>query len=136
MTPSPLRIVVWQAVFGCVLALLWGFFRDANAAWSALAGGAICVVPSGLFALRLACASSKQEGYATAFLAGEGIKILSSVALFAVVAMLYRSADWLALMVTYIAVLQVYVVGLATRMGPADSDSDGVRNGGTQQASK
>lgn len=130
MTPSPLRIVVWQAGLSCVLALLWGVFRDANAAWSALAGGAVCVVPGGLFALRLARASSQQEGYAGAFLAGEGIKVLSSVTLFAVVAMLYRSADWLALMVTYIAVLQVYVVGLATRIGPADSD--GVRTGGTQ----
>ena len=119
MTPSPLRIVLWQAVLGCVLALLWGVFRDANAAWSALAGGAVCVVPGGLFALRLARASSKQDGYAAAFMAGEGIKILSSVALFALTAMLYRSADWLALMVTYIVVLQVYVVGLAVQVVPA-----------------
>ena len=128
MTPSPLRIVFWQAVLGCVLALLWGFFRDANAAWSALVGGAVCVVPGGLFALRLAHASSRQEGYEAAFFAGEGIKILSSVILFAVTAMLYRSADWLALMVTYIVVLQGYVAGLAVRMVPAGSS--GVGTGG------
>ena len=48
--------------------------------------------------------------------------------------MLYRSADWLALMVTYIVVLQVYVVGLAVQVVPTvePAGSSAVRTGRMQ----
>jgi ATP synthase protein I len=113
MMASPIRVVVWQAVASVVLAIAWAMLRDVNAGWSALAGGAVCFVPSGWFALRLMRASAKQDGYVFAFFAGEGIKVLLSVAMFGLVAISYRDADWLALMVSYIVVLQVYVFGLA-----------------------
>ena len=117
MSASPMRVVGWQvaATFGA--ALLWALLRSSNAGWSALAGGAVCFVPGGLFALRLKRASARQDGYVFAFFVGEGIKVLLSIVLFAAVAMFYRSADWLAFMLTYIAVLQVYVFGLAVAGG-------------------
>jgi F0F1-type ATP synthase assembly protein I len=46
-----------------------------------------------------------------AFFLGEGIKVLLSVALFGLIAAVYPDADWLALLTTFIAVLQVYVFG-------------------------
>jgi ATP synthase protein I len=106
-----LRIVAWQAGLSLLLAAGW-WIRDANAAVSALAGGAICFLPAGLFALRLKRAQHRQDGYVFAFFAGEAIKILLSIALFVGAAVFYKGADWLALLVTYIVVLQVYVFGL------------------------
>ena len=112
LIPAPYRVVGWQVAVAVFLALLWAVFKDANAAASALAGGAICFVPSGLFALRLVRAQSRQDGYVFAFFVGEGIKVLLSIVLFGAVALWFTGADWLALIVTYIAVLQVYVFGL------------------------
>ena len=117
MRALPVRIVVGQVAATLVLALIWALWRDANAGWSALAGGAVCFVPAGWFAHRLSRASANQDGYVFAFFVGEGIKVLLSIALFAVVAVTYRGADWLALIVTYIVVLQVYVFGLAAAGG-------------------
>lgn len=98
-------------VAGTACAGLWGAFGGGNAAYSAILGAAVCVVPGALFALRLARAKARQDGYVFAFFAGEGIKVLLSIALFAVVAVFHPGADWLALLTTYIAVLQVYVFG-------------------------
>jgi len=112
MRSAPFRVVGWQVTVAVLLALAWGIFKDANSAASALAGGAVCFVPSGLFALRLARAQSRQDGYVFAFFVGEAIKVLLSIALFAGVAVFYKGADWLALIVTFVAVLQVYVFGL------------------------
>ena len=111
-TAAPLRVVAWQAGISLLLAVAWGVLAGANSAASALAGGAICFLPSGLFALRLMRAQNRQDGYVFAFFAGEAIKVLLSIALFASVAVFYKGADWLALIVTFIAVLQVYVFGL------------------------
>jgi len=112
MNTALLRVVAWQAGLSVLLAAGWGLLRGGHGAVSAFIGGAICFLPSGLFALRLLLAQSRQDGYVFAFFAGEAIKILLSIALFAGVAVYYKNADWLALIVTYIAVLQVYVFGL------------------------
>ena len=94
-----------------LLAVVWGALRGSVGAVSALAGGAVCFVPAGLFAMRLTRAQSRQDGYVFAFFVGEGIKVLLSIALFGAVALWLPGADWLALIVTYIVVLQVYVFG-------------------------
>jgi len=111
MNAALVRVVAWQVGITLLLAAAW-LLRDANSAVSALAGGAICFLPAGLFALRLNRAQNRQDGYVFAFFTGEAIKILLSIALFASVAVFYPGADWLALLVTYIVVLQVYVFGL------------------------
>ena len=117
-TFAPLKVVKIQLVAASVLALLWWFFKSGDAgvsaAVSAFAGGAICFVPAGLFAWRLRTAAIKQqhEGYIVAFLLGEALKVFLSIALFALVALKWSTANWLALISSYIVVLQVYVFGL------------------------
>lgn len=107
---TPLKIVGLQGVASLVVAALWGL-KGGNAAFSALLGGLVCVVPGALFALRLSGAAARQDGYAFAFFAGEAIKVLLSIALFVLVAVGYPETDWLALLTSFIGVLQVYVFG-------------------------
>lgn len=109
---TPLKIVGLQALAGVAAAGLWWGFKGGAAAFSALLGGIVCVVPGALFALRLGGAAVQQDGYAFAFFAGEAIKVLLSIVLFAAVAIGYPDADWLALLTSFIGVLQVYVFGL------------------------
>lgn len=111
---APLKVVKLQLLAAAVLALLWFCFKSANAGVSSFAGGAICFVPAGLFAwrLRVAAVKKQHEGYIVAFLFGEALKVFLSVALFALVAVRWNTVDWLALIISYIAVLQVYVFGL------------------------
>lgn len=111
MTWTPFIVVALQVAAGAACAGLWGVFAGGRAAYSALLGAAVCVVPGALFALRLARAKAQQDGYVFAFFAGEGIKVLLTIALFAAVAVFHPDADWLALLTTFIAVLQVYVFG-------------------------
>ena len=117
VTWTPLKIVGLQAVTGLVCAGLWWVFKGGLAAASAILGAGVSFVPGALFALRLARAGSRQDGYVFAFFLGEGIKVLLSVALFGLIAAVYPGADWLALLTSFITVLQVYVFGflLTTR---------------------
>ena len=109
---TPLKIVGLQVIAGVALAGMWWAFKGVAAAMSAILGAAVCFVPGALFALRLARAGVRQDGYVFAFFLGEGIKVLLSVALFGLIAAGVPDADWLALLTTFIAVLQVYVFGL------------------------
>jgi len=109
---TPLKIVGLQVIAGVALAGMWWTFKGVPAATSAILGAAVCFVPGAFFALRLARAGARQDGYVFAFFLGEGIKVLLSVVLFGLVAVGYPDADWLALLTTFIAVLQVYVFGL------------------------
>ena len=62
--------------------------------------------------MRLARAGAAQDVYVFAFFLGEGIKVLLTLVMFVLVAVVLPDADWLALLTTYIAVLQVYLFGL------------------------
>ena len=55
--------------------------------WSALFGGTVCVVPSGFFALRLWM--SRRQPTVGGLVAGEAIKVFSTVALFVLVVVLF-----------------------------------------------
>jgi ATP synthase protein I len=112
VTWTPLKIVGLQVIASILCAGLWWGLRGGSAAWSAFLGGAVSFIPGALFALRLARARAVQDGLVFAFFLGEGIKVLLSVALFGLVAATHPGADWLALLTTFIAVLQVYVFGL------------------------
>jgi len=109
---TPLKIVGLQVIASLTCAGLWWGIRGHDAAIAAIFGGAVCFVPGAWFALRLARAGSAQDAYVFAFFLGEGIKVLLSVLMFVLVAVLLPDADWLALLTTYIAVLQVYLFGL------------------------
>ena len=112
MNWTPLKIVGLQAAAGAAAAGIWWVLGGSAAAYSAMLGALVCVIPGALFALRLAGAAVRQDNYAFAFFAGEAIKVLLSIALFAAVAIGYPGADWLALLTSFIGVLQVYVFGL------------------------
>jgi ATP synthase protein I len=106
-----LRIVSLQliatAVTGVVAALLGG----RAAMFSAVLGGLCCVVPNGLFALRL-FSSARRAGAANpmSFFIGEFIKIASTVAFLGAVVWLYHDLNWLALLCGFIVALKSYII--------------------------
>jgi ATP synthase protein I len=106
-----LRIVLLQltttAIAGAIAAMLGG----KHAMFSALLGGLCCVVPNGLFALRL-FADAKKPGTANpmTFFIGEFIKIALTLALLGAVAWLYRDLNWLALIAAFIVALKSYIL--------------------------
>jgi ATP synthase protein I len=82
---------------------------------SALLGGAACVVPNGLFALKLAASARRQgtkETGPAVFLVGEFVKVASTVALLALVVATYPKLNWLAMIVGIIVVLKSYLLAL------------------------
>lgn len=79
--------------------------------FSALLGGLCCVVPNGLFALRLATSMRKPGGAnPMTFIIGEFIKIALTIALLGAVALLYRDVNWLALIAAFIVALKSYII--------------------------
>jgi ATP synthase protein I len=99
-----LATTVFAGLVGCLLGGEHAFF-------SALLGGLCCVVPNGLFALRL-FASAQRVGGANpmSFFVGEFIKIALTVALLGAVAWLYRELNWLALIAGFIVALKSYIL--------------------------
>jgi len=92
---------------------VWGALRGENAGVSALAGGAISIIPSALFAWRLHSAGRKGViAFGMTFFLGELGKLALSAVLFAAVIVWYRDADLLALVVSYIVTLHAYLLAL------------------------
>lgn len=110
------RVVLLQGIAALLVTLVaWALGGEA-AAWSALAGGAACVVPNGLFALRLAAAARRPQGASAAtFFVGEFVKVASTVALLALVVWAYRDLVWLAMIVAVIVTLKSYFIALIWR---------------------
>jgi ATP synthase protein I len=106
-----LRVVLLQFSATAIVALIAGFFGGMPALVSALLGGLCCVVPNGLFALRL-FANTQKAGAANpmSFFIGEFIKIALTVALLGAVAWLYHDLNWLALIAAFIVALKSYII--------------------------
>lgn len=96
------------AILVAVIAALLG---GKHAMFSALLGGMCCVLPNGLFALRL-FANAKKLGDANpmSFFIGEMIKIALTVALLGAAAWLYRDLNWLALIAGFVVALKSYLI--------------------------
>jgi ATP synthase protein I len=110
------RIVGLQIVATLAVAILAWLMGGSLAALSALLGGAACVVPNALFALRLTMSARRAQGAGVAeFFVGEFIKIGSTVALLALIAWLWKDVVWLALIVAVIAALKGYLIALFIR---------------------
>lgn len=110
------RIVLLQILTTAVVSLLSGLIGGTSAAVSALLGGAACFVPNGLFALKLAAASRRPQGTdAAVFLIGECVKVVSTVALLALIVATYKNLVWLAMLASIIAVLKSYMLSLLIR---------------------
>jgi ATP synthase protein I len=88
-------IVGLQAALIALAALVMGVFRDTPAAWSTLAGGAACWVPSALFAWRLSLALRyRPEHVATVFFIGEFAKMLLTVLILFAMARVVHTIFW------------------------------------------
>ena len=106
-----LRLVLLQLMTTVVASLIAGLIGGMPALFSALLGGLCCVVPNGLFALRLLANAQKGEGAnPMSFFIGEFIKIVLTVALLGAAAWLYRDLNWLALIAGFIVALKSYIL--------------------------
>jgi ATP synthase protein I len=106
-----LRVVLLQILTTIITGLLAGLIGGWHALLSALLGGLCCVVPNGLFALRL-FVSARKPGAVNpmTFFIGEFIKIALTVALLGAVVWLYRDLNWLALLAAFIVALKSYII--------------------------
>lgn len=110
------RLVALQVLATFAVALIAWPIGGAAAALSALAGGAACFLPNGLFALRLALSARSPRGPSVAtFFVGEFVKLGSTVALLAAVAWAWPNVVWLALIAAVIAALKSYLIALIWR---------------------
>lgn len=108
-----LRMILLQLIATVVAACTAGLLGGVSALWSALLGGVCCVVPNGLFALRLFTSARKPGGAnPMTFFFGEMIKIATTLALMGAVVWLYRDVNWLAFVLSFIVVLKSYLITL------------------------
>jgi ATP synthase protein I len=110
---TPLKVVVAQMVLSLVVTLVWWLFdRQGPVALSALLGGAICWIPSCLFALGL---KSVKRPTLMTLIGGAAIKTGITVALFIALAWTYHDVRWIPLLVTYLVALKTYWVAMAVK---------------------
>ena len=106
-----LRVVFLQFVATLIVGVIAGALGGIPAFFSAILGGLCCVVPNGLFALRLFSAAQKPGGAdANTFFIGEFVKIALTVALLGATAWLYRDLNWLALLAAFIVAAKSYII--------------------------
>ena len=88
-----------------IAAAIWGF----GAGGWALAGGAVCVLPSALFAFKLSRAALRSgQAFGVAFAVGELIKVLLVAVLFALAYSRFGGVHAAALLIGFIAAIQGY----------------------------
>lgn len=106
-----LRLVLTQLATTLATALVAAMIGGGHAGISALFGGLCCVVPNGLFALRLYLGALRPETLSPlTFFVGEFAKIAMTVALLALVVWWYRDLNWLALIAAFIVALKSYII--------------------------
>ncbi len=106
-----LQLILVQLSATVVASAIAGWFFGLPALFSCLLGGLCCVIPNGLFALRL-FATAQKVGAASpfSFFIGEFVKIISTIALLGAVAWLYRDLNWPALLAGFVVALKSYVI--------------------------
>lgn len=106
-----LPVVLTQFATTVIASLIAGFIAGMPALYSALLGGLCCVVPNGLFALRLFSAAQKSKSVSpTTFFVGEFIKIALTLALLGAVVWLYRDLNMWAMIAAFIVALKSYII--------------------------
>ena len=106
-----LRVVLLQVLMTVIAGLVAGLIGGKHALISALLGGLCCVVPNGLFALRLFIGAQKPGAInPMTFFIGEFIKIALTVALLGAIVWLYRDLNWMALIAAFIVALKSYII--------------------------
>jgi ATP synthase protein I len=105
-----LRIVSLQLIATVVAGAIAALLGEWPAMFSAVLGGLCCVLPNGLFALRLFANVKQGTANPISFMIGEFIKIALTVALLGATAWLYHDLNWLALMCGFIVALKSYII--------------------------
>ena len=105
-----LRLVLTQFAVTLFVAAIAGLIGGSNALLSSLLGGLCCVLPNGLFALRIANSARSPETLTPmTFMFGEFTKIVMTVAMLAAIVWLYRDVNWLAFIAAFIITLKSYL---------------------------
>jgi ATP synthase protein I len=106
-----LRLVLLQCAVTVVASVIAGLIGGIHGLFSTLLGGLCCVLPNGLFALRLFVNAQGAKGAnPMSFFIGEFIKIALTVALLGAIAWLYRDLNWLALIAGFVVALKSYII--------------------------
>lgn len=105
-----LRLIVLQVVVTVAVGAIAGLIGGATAFISALLGGLCCVLPNGLFALRLFVNARSGRANPMSFFIGEFFKIALTLALLGVTVWFYRDLNWLAFLAGFVLALKSYVI--------------------------
>lgn len=106
-----LRLILIQLATTLAAAMVAGVLGGTHAFMSALLGGLCCVVPNGLFALRLYIGALRPGTLSPmTFFFGEFTKIAMTVALLALAVWWYRDLNWLAMIAAFIVALKSYII--------------------------
>jgi len=110
---TPFKVVAAQMVLSLCATLAWWLFYSppGAAALSAFLGGAICWVPSALFAARLRAKSGAET--IASWVIGEAIKMGATIAMFVAIAYGFKGVLWVPLLVTYLIALKTYWIAMA-----------------------
>ena len=102
------KILYAQVLMAAVVASGFLMMGGWNYAMSPLMGSCVALLPNLYFAYKVYLARNQQaQGIVNAFYAGETVKLILTVALFAIVLRI-PSVDFLTLLIGYIAVLSVF----------------------------
>ncbi len=104
------RLILLQLATTVFASAIAGWVGGLHAFFSTLLGGLCCVVPNGLFALRLFASTRKGTASPMTFFIGEFIKIALTIALLGAVGWFYHDLNWLALLVGFIVALKSYLI--------------------------
>lgn len=103
------RVLLLQVVLAMAAAAVSVFVWDLVAGVWALVGGAVCVLPSALFAFKLSRAASHSgQAFGIALILGELIKVVLVVALFALVYSGFGGLNPAAMVFGFISAVQGY----------------------------
>ncbi len=106
-----LRLIIAQLAITMAVALVAAFIGGQHAGLSAFLGGACCVLPNGLLALRLHIGARRPGTLSPmTFFIGEFIKIALTVGMLVLIVWSYRDVNWLALIVAFIVALKSYII--------------------------
>lgn len=107
-----LKIIGLQMLMTGLVMLASGLWAGPDAALSALWGGAVCLIPNALLAVRLFYLQARgKPGLGVhAFFVGEAIKLGLTLALLGLVVRHYDALVWPAMIVAIIASLKSYLL--------------------------
>jgi ATP synthase protein I len=110
---TPFKVVAAQMVLSLCATLAWWLFYSppGAAALSAFLGGAICWVPSALFAARLKAKSGAET--IASWMIGEAMKMGATIGMFVAIAYGFKGVLWVPLLVTYLIALKTYWIAMA-----------------------